>query len=562
MIKKFPKKLFAILLSFSPITVLCQTIGQNAETVKQQIDYQVKSYYRAQGYHQVREDYRTDYKNGQISDVIFCQENVPMIDLGETADFCTHYIMDKGKLSYIQIQYATISIDKLAIAMSKNNIHIGKYYFGDDDKAYSIIYLSANQQATKEIRSSAINPIPVNIQRQLTALRQQKEEIRELANDNSPFDPTKAIDYTGFAQQEDKVLYSELNDIYLNQKVNNKLMATVSVSLKAVIAYYSSISNSSALTKNLNLGAMCSPELTSYISKYFNNSKEIMSQVSQCKIRGIGNEYSLNRLEVSQFNGRITASFAMTYYKDGRSQDDVIGVDEFKINPDQSISVINLSPKESAQKKSTSINTQVYDVEKTAPDTYEAFKLKLRAELIRVIKAGNKYIPSFQNFYDNIDKSNFNPSWSITRNYNIDWSTYYDDADYRKTEKHQTITNDKDVNYWSLLWACKIDMPSITVNGVNVKYVTLTVSNVDVNFTKGISVARIKDDEIEFNSKYVPPAKAIEKIKLKILGLHYRGDYLITYELGKVLNEDYENINFEKIKNNTYKTPAGWVIKL
>jgi hypothetical protein len=561
MLKNFPEKLFVIML-FTPITVLCQTIGQTAELVKQKIDYEIKSHYRSQGYNQVREDYRTEYKNGQISDVILCQENVPMIDLGETADFCTHYIMDKGKLSFIQIQYATISIEKLAVAMGKNNIHIGKYYFGDDDKTYSIIYLSANQQATKEIRSPVTNPIPINIQNQLSALRQQKEEQRELTNENSLFDPTKAIDYPGFSQQEDKVLYSVLNDIYLNQKVNNKLMATASTSLKAVIAYYSSISNSSSLTKKLNLGAMCSPELTAYISKYFNNSKEIMNQVSQCQTRGIGNEYSLNRLEVSQFNGRITASFAMTYYKNGRSQDDVIGVDEFKINPDQSISVINLSSKESAQKKSTSINSQVYDVQKTAPDIYEAFKIKLRAELIRVIKAGNKYIPSFQDFYDSIDKSNFNSSWSVTRNYNIDWNTYYDDANYRKTEKHQSITSDKDVNYWSLLWACKIDMPSITVNGVDVKYLTLTVNNVGVDFTKGISLAKIKDDEIEFNGKYAPPTKAIEKIKSKILGAHYKGDYLITYELGKVLNEDYENINFEKIKNNTYKTPAGWVIKL
>jgi hypothetical protein len=79
-----------------------------------------------------------------------------------------------------------------------------------------------------------------------------------------------------------------------------------------------------------------------------------------------------------------------------------------------------------------------------------------------------------------------------------------------------------------------------------VKYVSITINNVGVDFTKGISFAKIKDDKIEFNGKYLPSDKAIEKIKSKISGAHYKGDYLITYEIGKVLNEDYENINFEK----------------
>lgn len=561
MTTKFPKIPFLLILFF-PLTTLSQTIGQSAESVKHLIDYQVNSYYRSQGYHQVKEDYRIDYKNGQISDVIFCQENVPMIDLGRTADLCTHYVMDKGKLSYIQIQYANISIEKLTEAMAKNNINIGKYYFGDDDKTYSIIYLSANQQAIKEIRSQLVNPLPINMQKQLSILRQKKEEQREQAVDNTPFDPTQAIDYVGFSKQENTILYSVLDGMHLNQKANNRFLTNISPSIKAIIAYYSGISYAYELTKRLNLGSMCSNELISYVSKYFNNNQTIIGQLAGCKIRGIGDEYSLNRLELSDFNNRITVSFAMTYYKNGRSQDDIIGVDEFKINPDQTISIISVSSKESAQKLSEGVNSQVYDIQKTAPDVYEAFKAKLRNELIRVIDAGNKYIPSFQDFYDNIDKSNFSPSWSISRNYDINWSTYYDDADTRKTNKHETITDEKDVNYWSLLWACKIDIPFITVNGINAKFTNLTVNKINVDFTKGISVAKIKEDEIEFNSKYVPSANVINKIKSKVLGMHYKGDYLITYEFGNVLNEDYENVKFEKIKNNSYKTPAGWIIKL
>jgi len=561
MIKKFPKLLLTLLL-INPLNVLCQTIGQNAEEVKQLIDYQVQSYYRAQGYHQVREEQHTDYKNGQISDVILCQENVPMIDLGQTADFCTHYIMNKGRLNYIQIQYANISIEKLKDIMSKNNIHIGNYYFDDDDKTYTVIYLSATQQATKEIRSRLVNPLPLNVQKQLLILKQQKEEAREQANDTSPFDPSKAVNYDGFSQQQNTVLCSVWEGMNLNQRVNNKYIENADESIKAIIAYYSGISYAYELSKKLNLGPMCSNGLIVFIAKHFNNNKEIMNQLSECKIRGIGDEYSLDRLELSEYNGTVTTSYAMTYYKDGRSQDNVVGVDEFKVNPDKSINILTLSSKESAQKKAASINSQVYDIQGTAPDIYEAFKLKLRSELIRVIDVGNKYIPSFQSFYDNIDKSNFSPSWSIVRNYNIDWSTYYDDAGYRQIVKHDTVTNDKDVNYWSLLWTCKIDMPFINVNGVNAKFLKLTVKNVSVVFTKGISLAKIKDDEIEFNSKYAPSANAIEKIKSKILGAHYKGDYLITYELGKILNEDYENINFEKIKNHAYRTPSGMIINL
>ncbi len=558
------KKAIKIILILIFLTISCQcyaqiSLGEDENTVYNFLYDQVNSYNRSHGDHDMQ-TFDVRHYNGAVIEIIISMKDGYLYDLGVNSDLSNHYIMKNGRLSYILTQYANISIENFAQLMSKSYTKIGNYYFGNDDNTYSIIYLSAMGLVTKEFRSQTFNPIPENIRKQLMITRQQKEEQREQANESTPFDPTKAVNYDGFSEQENKIMYSVWQGLHLNQKVNTNYLVNASSSIKAVIAYYSGISYAYKLTEKLNLGPMCSNELTSYISKYFNNNRDIMNQLSECKIRGIGNEYSLERLELSEYNGRITASYAMTYYKNNRSQDDVIGVDEFKINPDQSLTILSLSSKESIQKKSTAINSQVYDVQKTAPDTYENFKIELKNELIRVLKAGNRDIPSFQDFFDNIDKSNFSATWSLSNNYNLNWSTSFDDAGYRQIVKNDTINKGVDKD-WILLWSCKVGMPFIKVDGVNAKFLTLTVKNIEVDFTKGISLAKIKDDAIEY-SKYPPPPEMMEKIKAKVIGAHYKGYFLITYELGNVMGENYEDINFEKIKNNIYKTPDGWIIRL
>ncbi len=362
-----PKKTSLLTAVFALLFIngWCQTpaIGQSASEVKALIDYEVSSYYRSQGYHQVRMDHRTDYKNGQISEVIICKENVPMIDLQKAGNFCTHYVMNKGKLFYIAIQYSNISIEELEVVMRKSSVQVGKYYFGDDNQTYSKVYLSQSGQATKEIHDIGLEPLPLTVKNQLATIKTKKEEY-----DNSqPFDVSNAENYDNFQQQNQKIFYTRLEGMTFKKIVNANYVTKSDPTIKAVLAYYSAISYTDGLIKQLHLGKMCSPQLLQYIIKYFNNDKQIVIDISQCDTRSVGDEYSLNRLELAQQEDVITVSFAMTYFKDGHSQYDVVNMDKFKINNDKTLSILKLSSKTNAAVKdkvddfvATSVEVQPY----------------------------------------------------------------------------------------------------------------------------------------------------------------------------------------------------------
>lgn len=550
--------LLTLIFVFSFINGWCQapTIGQSAGEVKSLIDYEVSSYYRAQGYHQVRMDNHTYYKNGQISEVVICKENVPMLDLQKAGNFCTHYMMNKGRLLYIAIQYSNISIEELEAVMQKSSTHVGKYYFGDDDQTFSKVYLSQSGQATKEIHNINLEPLPLAVKNQLAAIRAKKEEY-----DNSqPFDVSNAENYDNFQQQSQKVFYTRLEGMTFKKIVNVNYVTKVDPTIKAVLAYYAAISYTDGLIEKLNLGKMCSPQLLQYITKYFGNDKQIVTDISQCNSRSAGDEFSLNRLELSQRDSIISVSFAMTYFKDGHSQDDVINTDKFKINPNHTLSIIRLASKESMQKRSEAINNKIYDVQDTDPRTYNRFKYDLKNELLRVLVNGNYKYPSFEELTNRLNRPNLVPSWSVSNNYNIKWTILDNSREGRlvgntwvagstgsKLVQENSLNSGNDYEY-DLIKSCRLSVPSLQIDGVEIKERTVTLKNVAIDFTRGLTVVKVKKGNIEF-VKYAPSDTAAEKIKAKLAHAD-NGNYFVKYEYGNVMGDDYENINYEKLKNN------------
>ncbi|TSD66408.1 hypothetical protein FFF34_003115 [Inquilinus sp. KBS0705] len=550
--------LLTLIFVFFFINSWCQapTIGQSAGQVKSLVDYEVSSYYRAQGYHQVRMDNHAYYKNGQISEVVVCKENVPMIDLQKAGNFCTHYMMNKGRLFYIAIQYSNISIEELEAVMRKSSTQVGKYYFGDDNQTYSKVYLSQTGQATKEIHDIGLEPLPLTVKNQLTTIKTKKEEY-----DNSqPFDVSNAENYDSFQQQSQKVFYTRLEGMTFKKIVNVNYVTKVDPTIKAVLAYYAAISYTDGLIKHLNLGKMCSTQLLQYVTKYFNNDKQIVTDISQCDSRSAGDEFSLNRLELSQRDSIISVSFAMTYFKDGHSQDDVISTDRFKINPNHTLSIIKLASKESMQKRSEAVNNKIYDVQETDQGTYNRFKYDLKNELLRVLVNGSYRYPSFEELANRSNRSNFVPSWSLSNNYNIKWTILDNSREGRlvgntwvagstgsKLVQENSLNSGNDYEY-DLIKSCRLSVPSLQIDGVEIKERTVTVKNVAFDFTRGITVVKVKKGNIEF-VKYAPSGTAAEKIKAK-LARSDNGNYLVKYEYGNVMGDYYENINYEKLKNN------------
>ena len=157
-------------------------IGQNANEIKQLIEYSVQSNNRADSYGNrstTRKEWDVKYQNGRISDVILCYYNEYLIDIGVTADFCKHFLMTNNKLSSILTQYETLSVSQLKSFYNKLNgkTKVGEFYLDDDYKNYSKIYLHNNGLATVEWTKTDVNTLPKNIRSQIESkLNKQKEE--------------------------------------------------------------------------------------------------------------------------------------------------------------------------------------------------------------------------------------------------------------------------------------------------------------------------------------------------------------------------------------------------
>jgi hypothetical protein len=243
------KKLMAIAVTiFLAIsTAFGQTIeiGQKASSIKAIVEYQVSSYYNAQGYHQVKMFTDTKYADGEISDVILCYVNQYLIDFRITADFCKHYIMEYGKLAYVLTQYENVSTEKLKSLcdQSYGDYKLGDYYFSDDYEHYSQIYLAKNGYATVEWRKTEPDLLPTNLKtkianklkaeqeseskklREEEERKQKEKEIKSKTYDLETYDTAKYKLFVNNLQQsllESLKSNSSFPDWYKIEKENQK----------------------------------------------------------------------------------------------------------------------------------------------------------------------------------------------------------------------------------------------------------------------------------------------------------------------------------------------------
>lgn len=156
--------------------ILAQEIGEDALTIKMEIEYYVKNYYDSNGYKQIKMRIETKYYNGNISEVILYQENVPALDeklLGRTFDFKTRYIIKDNLLNCLITEYNNLTIEELkSIVDDKNKIE--NYYFNNNYTNYSKVYLNTNGLATKMYKKTNLNELPLNIK---SIIQIKKDEI-------------------------------------------------------------------------------------------------------------------------------------------------------------------------------------------------------------------------------------------------------------------------------------------------------------------------------------------------------------------------------------------------
>jgi hypothetical protein len=206
-----------ILLSIS--TAFGQTIeiGQDAKEVKQIIQWSTQqrtgydSYGNSKG-NNVTWDAK--YNNGQITDVIQCYSNQYLIDFRVSANFCKHYVMEYGQLAYVLTQYEDVSTEQLTEFYENNygEYKSGKFYFSDDYKHYSKIYLANNGYATVEWRKTEPNELPADLKTKIANKLKAEQEAE-----------AKRIKEEEERKQKEKEIKSKTYDLkeYDNSKYNS-----------------------------------------------------------------------------------------------------------------------------------------------------------------------------------------------------------------------------------------------------------------------------------------------------------------------------------------------------
>ena len=156
-------------------------IGDDADKVNTLVNWLVNDHNRVDSYGHTSSsywEYDAKFYDGSISDVIQCCSNQYLYDFQVVADFCKHYMMERGKLAYIITQYSNLSTDKLKSSFERT--HEGRtfdnYYFTEDFNHYSRIYLATNGNATVEYRATDLSALPKTIHDRIQTYFRDRDE--------------------------------------------------------------------------------------------------------------------------------------------------------------------------------------------------------------------------------------------------------------------------------------------------------------------------------------------------------------------------------------------------
>ena len=176
-------------------------IGQDAEQVKRLVSWKVRDYNKPDSYGNfplalARMD--ISYSNGQIVDVVLCYKKQYNIDLNITINYCNHYVMECGKLSYILTQYENVSKEKLIEVYNSlyEERKINNLYFDKEYKHYSKIYLAENGLATIELRKAELYKIPSSIRKEIENKQKAIEDEKNQEKNAEAKEEQKRLEIT------------------------------------------------------------------------------------------------------------------------------------------------------------------------------------------------------------------------------------------------------------------------------------------------------------------------------------------------------------------------------
>lgn len=166
------KKTFLLLCVFISSLASAQTpeIGLTAQNTKMWAELMVR-----QGNNSM---WDVKHINGKISEVIYCKNGAYDLKKKSGVDFCYHYIMKDDSINVIYLQYKNKSVNEVIESHNQSTsiLKIDSYYFSNDFKYYSKVYLHDNGLATVETRSTEDGLLPDKVYKRVKSLINETNE--------------------------------------------------------------------------------------------------------------------------------------------------------------------------------------------------------------------------------------------------------------------------------------------------------------------------------------------------------------------------------------------------
>lgn len=207
------------------------------------------------------------------------------------------------------------------------------------------------------------------------------------------------------------------------------------------------------------------------------------------------------------------------------------------------------------QEKEREIKSKVYDLKQYAPDEYQKALSSQRDRIVNYFMRNSSDYSrnsSFPSFYEleqrEIKFERFKNTY--TASYELEDhsrpSVNYGSVivagsnDIRGTQQFKLIEGTD--QSCSLLKSAYIRLPTMKIEGYEVM-TKATFENIKVDFTRGLTVVKIKGGEVEFTK--FPPEQDLQSVIIDNLKDKPKGKYVVKYEIGNILGKEIVNIQVQ-----------------
>jgi hypothetical protein len=218
----------------------------------------------------------------------------------------------------------------------------------------------------------------------------------------------------------------------------------------------------------------------------------------------------------------------------------------FKLSSDVELKQKANESKDSYNKKKEEITLKVYDLKEIAPDKYQSVYNTLQKALLQSF-VEEYYHPSYQHLLPFFNEMREDKCYHFFNIYKAKFNRE-SDSYYKYYNPEYTLLKGTDNNCLALntAWWYRY-FPLVEKDGFDLS-INITVDSIKIDFYKGIIKAKVKKNDIEFDSEIPDPdLKEIIKNNLNIKG---KGIFFVGFEYGEIMGKKISNF---KVVTDAYE---------